>query len=128
MENLNIFEEYGYRPDQEILINAQFLIGVLSFCQRVDAQQPKLAVPMQYPKQSLPITDRESGEIIRVDTEWEEYPSAKAFANTAFSEQGAIPVMTELGLFSFQIQQAILEYHTKNIENKIAVPFKTEEQ
>jgi hypothetical protein len=127
MENLDIFEQYGYKQNQEVLIDSEFLIGVLSFCQRVDAQQPQLAVPMQYPKQSLPITDRETGEIVRVDTDWEEYPSAKAFANTAFSQGGAIPVMTELGLFSFQIQQALFDYHRKNIENGIAIPFKTEE-
>ncbi len=126
-EEITIFETHGYIPNQEILISPEFLIGVLSFCQRVDSQQPKLAVPMQYPAQSLPITDRESGEVLRVDTEWKEYPTARAFANTAFSENGAIPVMTELGLFSFQIQQAILEYHTKNIENGIAIPYKTEE-
>lgn len=126
-ENLNIFEQYGYKQNQEVLINAEFLIGVLSFCQRVDAQQPQLAVPLQYPKSSLPITDRETQEITRVDIQWEEYPSARAFSNTAFSENGAVPIMTELGLFSFQIQQSLFDFHRKNIKNGIAVPFKTEE-
>ena len=126
-DNINIFDQYGYKEGQEVLINAEFLIGVLSFCNRVDEQQPKLAVPLQYPKTSLPITDRETKEIIRVDIDWEDYPSSRSFANTAFSEKGAVPVMTELGLFSFQIQQALYDYHKKNIENGIAIPFKTED-
>ncbi len=124
-DNTNIFEQYGYKQGQEVLIDAEFLIGVLSFCSRVDAQQPKLAVPMQYAKTSLPIVDKETKEVTRIDTEWEEYPSARAFSNTAFSENGAIPMMTEIGLFSFQIQQALYQYHKKNIENGIAIPFTT---
>ena len=120
-KNLKLFETHRYKQGQEVLIDAEFLIGVLSFCQRVDAQQPKLAVPLQYPKSSLPLTDRESGEVLRIDTEWAEYPSAKAFSNSAFQGDGAIPVMTELGLFSFQIQQALLEYHSNNVNSGVAV-------
>lgn len=120
-----IFNEYGYPPGREIMIDAEFLIGVLSFCQRVDAQQPKIAVPLQYPKESREIRDRETGELLRVDTDWAEHTS-KSFANTAF-ENGAVPIMTDLGLLSFQIQQAIISYHQENIKNGVAVKFEENE-
>ena len=120
VEDLDMFEKYGYKPGQEVLIDAEFLIGVLSFCERVDAQQPKLAVPLQYPKNSFEIKDKDSGELLRVDVDWAEHTS-RSFANTAFSESGAVPVMTELGLFSFQIQEALYKYHKYNIKNGVAV-------
>ena len=53
-ENNNVAEQdvfltHGYKSGQEILINAEFLLGVLAFCRRVQDSQPKVAALLQYP-------------------------------------------------------------------------------
>ncbi len=125
---MNIFETHGYKKGQQILIDAEFFMGVLNFCQKVSDSQPKVAVPMMYPKESREIKDRETQELIRVDIDWVEYPSARSFANTSFGENGAIPIQTDLGVLSFQITQAMFEYHQQNINNKIAVEIPKENE
>ena len=43
-ENIeDVFLTHGYAQNQDILINAEFLLGVLSFCRRVQDSQPKVA-------------------------------------------------------------------------------------
>ena len=117
----DIFASYGYKKGQELLIDAEFLIGVLSFCRRVDEQQPELAVPTKYAKDVRVINDKETGEMVRVDTDWAQYPNSKAFANTAFDIKSAVPIMTQLGLFSFQLQSALYDFHEKNINSGVAI-------
>ena len=59
----DVFITHGYAKNQEILINAEFLLGVLAFCRRVQDSQPKVAALLQYPsdiklvKEILNITD-----------------------------------------------------------------------
>ena len=119
----DIFASYGYKSGQEVLINAEFLLGVLAFCRRVDEQQPELAVPTKYAKDVRVVSDKETGEVVRVDTEWTQYPSKKSFTNTAFDIKSAVPIMTQLGLFSFQLQSALYDFHEKNINNGVAIKF-----
>jgi hypothetical protein len=118
---MEIFHTHGYKKGTEVLIDAEFLMGVLSYVDRVIESQPKIAVPMVYPKESLEIKEKDSDELIRVDVNWVEYPSQRSFANTAFGENGAVPIQTELSLLGFQIKQALYEYHQRNINNGIAV-------
>ena len=120
---VDIFNEYGYKPGQEVLIDAGFLIGVLSFCRRVDESQPEVAVPTRYAKDVRVISNKDTGEVVRVDTDWSAYPTKEAFANTAFDIKSAVPIMTQLGLFSFQLQNALYDFHEKNINNGIAIKF-----
>ena len=54
-ENNNVAEQdvfltHGYKSGQEILINAEFLLGVLAFCRRVQESLPKVAALTHYPK------------------------------------------------------------------------------
>lgn len=124
---MDIFESHGYKPGQELLIDAEFLIGVLSFCRRIDDTQPKIAVPLQYPKEVREITDKESGELQRVDIDWQEH-TPKSFAGTAFEGNGAVPILTDLGMLSFQIQQALYKYHQNNIQQGVALQLQQDEQ
>lgn len=118
----DIFKDYGYKPGQELLIQPEFLLAVLNFCEKVAEGQPKFAAPLAYAKNVNVITDRQVPEIIhRVDTEWEQYPTVQCFTNTAFSENGAIPIMTEIELLAFQIRNGIYNYHKSNVDNGIAV-------
>ena len=117
----DVFDTHGYKQGQEILIDAEFLIGVLSFCRRVDEQQPELAVPTKYAKDVRVISDKETGEVVRVDTDWAQYPSKKSFTNTAFDIKSAVPIMTQLGLFSFQLQSALYDTHLNNINSGVAI-------
>lgn len=116
----DVFETHGYAKNQEILINAEFLIGVLAFCRKVQDSQPKVAALTQYPKDVKIITNRESGEIDRVDIDWEVH-SKKSFANTAFSEQGGVPIITDLSMYALQIENALIEKHIENINNGVAI-------
>lgn len=120
---MDIFHTHGYKKGQQVLIDAEFLIGVLSFCERVVEQQPKVAAPLKYAKDVNIIRD-DKGEVIRVDTQWEEFPSQKALALSSFSPESAVEIMTPLSLFSMQIQNAIYEYHSKNIAENIAIEIK----
>lgn len=121
---VDIFDEYAYKPGQEVLIDAGFLIGVLSFCRRVDDSQPEIAVPTRYAKDVRVVTNKDTGEVVRVDTDWSVYPTKESFANTAFDIKSAVPIMTQLGLFSFQLQNALYGFHEKNINNGIAIKVK----
>ena len=114
------FDIYGYKSGQEILIKAEFLIGVLSFCKRVEDQQPPVAVLKKIPKVNK-INDKKNDDLIRVDYEWEEFPSKISLANTIFNKESAAPIMTQLGLMSFQIQSILYDIHEENILNNIAV-------
>lgn len=117
----DIFETHGYKQGQELIIKAEFLLGVLNFCERVIESQPKVAVPMIYPSDVREIKDKNSQELVRVDFDWKEYPNISSFLNTAHQENAAVPIATELGLFATQIKQAIGHYHIDNIEKGVAV-------
>lgn len=124
IEEQDIFNLYGYKENQEILINAEFLIGVLSFCRRVDEQQPPVAVFTKIPKGVNKINDKRTGELTRVDYDWENFPTRQSFANTMFNKESAVPILTQLGVFSFQIQSKLYDLHQANIINGIAIKHK----
>lgn len=114
------FETYGYKAGQEVLIDAEFLVGVLAFCRRVQDSQPKVAALLQYPKTVNVIKDKKSEEVVRVDIDWENH-SKNSFANTAFTEVGGVPIITDLGMYALQIENAITAKHLDNINNGVAL-------
>jgi len=116
------FLTHGYKPGQEILIEAEFLLGVLAFCRRVQDSQPKVAALTHYPKEVREIRDKDTNELERVDIVWEEH-SAKSFANTSFSEDGGVNIVPDLAMYSLQIQNALLNTHLNNINNGVAIKF-----
>lgn len=118
----DIFETHGYNQSQELLIPAEFLLGVLAFCRRVQDSQPKVAALMQYPKAVNPIKDKETGEVTRIDYEWENH-SKTSFANTAFQENGAVPIVTDLSMYALQIENALENIHINNINNGVAIKY-----
>lgn len=118
----DVFENYGYKRDQELLISAEFLLGVLSFCRRVQDSQPRMAALLQYPKTVNPIKDRETGELIRIDYAWENH-TKQSFSNTAFEENGAVPIVTDLSMYALQIENALESIHIKNINEGIATKY-----
>src|SRR6187402_3242297 len=118
----NPFEEYGYKKNQEIFVDAEFILGVLNFCQRVQASQPKVAALMQYPKKVNEVRDK-NGDLLRVDIEWEDH-TAKSFANTAFTESGGVPIVPDLAMYAVQIQETLLKLHLDNINNGVAIKLK----
>lgn len=118
----DIFLSHGYKQNQEILINAEFLLGVLAFCRRVRDSQPKVAALTHYPKEVREIRNKDTKELERVDVIWEEH-SAKSFANTAFSEQGGVAIVPDLSMYALQIENALTDTHLKNINEGIAFKF-----
>lgn len=116
----DVFMTHGYKRDQEVFVNAEFIIGVLSFCQRVQDYLPKVAALTHYPKSTREIRDKETDELVRVDIEWAEH-TAKSFSNTAFTESGGVGIVPDLAMFAVQIQNALTELHIKNINEGIAV-------
>lgn len=116
----DVFDSYGYKQNQELLISAEFLVGVLAFCRRVQDSQPKVAALLQYPKQVNPIKDKETGELIRIDYDWADH-SKQSFSNTAFQENGAVPIVTDLSMYALQIENALENMHIKNINEGIAI-------
>lgn len=119
LKDTDLFEEYLYKPGQEILIDASFLRNVVFFCQRVIESQPKLAALLTYPKEVQEVKDTD-GILTRVDIVWEEH-NKKSFNNTAFESNGAVPIVTDLSMVALQTQNALLAYHLDNINNGIAV-------
>lgn len=119
---IDIFETHGYKQNQEILINAEFLLGVLSFCRRVQDSQPKVAALLQYPSDIKLVKEKDSEELVRADIEWKNH-SRKSFANTAFTEQGGVPIVTDLSMYALQIENALTDTHVKNINEGIAIKF-----
>lgn len=118
----DVFLTHGYKQNQEILINAEFLLGVLAFCRRVQETQPKVAALLQYPKIVKPIKNKETGEVLRIDYEWVNH-SRNSFANTAFTEKGAVPIVTDLAMYALQIENALIDTHIKNINEGVAIKF-----
>ena len=114
------FETHGYKNGQELLIPAEFLLGVLSFCRRVQDSQPKIAALMQYPSDIKLVKEKDSDEVVRADIEWKDH-SRKSFANTAFTEKGGVPIVTDLSMYALQIENALMDTHIKNINEGIAV-------
>lgn len=122
-ENIqDVFLTHGYKQNQEILINAEFLLGVLTFCRRVQETQPKVAALLQYPKDVKLVTDKETDEVVRADIEWVNH-SRNSFANTAFTEQGGVPIVTDLAMYALQIENALIDTHIKNINEGVATKF-----
>ena len=122
-ENIeDVFLTHGYAQNQEILINAEFLLGVLSFCRRVQDSQPKVAALLQYPSDIKLVKEKGSEEVVRADIEWKNH-SRKSFANTAFTEQGGVPIVTDLAMYALQIENALTDTHVKNINEGIAIKF-----
>lgn len=118
----DVFLTHGYSKNQEILINAEFLLGVLSFCRRVQDSQPRVAALLQYPSDVKVVKDKDSEEVTRVDIEWANH-SKKSFSNTAFTENGGVPIITDLAMYALQIENALTETHLKNINDGVAVKF-----
>lgn len=118
----DVFLTHGYKQHQEILINAEFLLGVLSFCRRVQDSQPKVAALLQYPKEVNLVKDKGSDELERADIQWTNH-SRKSFANTAFSEEGGVPIVTDLAMYALQIENALTDTHLKNINEGVAFKF-----
>ena len=118
----DVFLTHGYKNGQEILINAEFLLGVLSFCRRVQESLPKVAALTHYPKEVREIRNKDTKELERVDIIWEEHTS-KSFANTAFSEQGGVGIVPDLAMYALQIENALLNTHVNNINNGVAIKF-----
>ena len=122
-ENIeDVFLPHGYAQNQDILINAEFLLGVLSFCRRVQDSQPKVAALLQYPSDIKLVKEKGSEEVVRADIEWKNH-SRKSFANTAFTEQGGVPIVTDLAMYALQIENALTDTHVKNINEGIAIKF-----
>ena len=122
-ENIeDVFLTHGYAQNQDILINAEFLLGVLSFCRRVQDSQPKVAALLQYPSDIRLVKEKDSEEVVRADIEWKNH-SRKSFANTAFTEQGGVPIVTDLAMYALQIENALTDTHVKNINEGIAIKF-----
>lgn len=124
-ENNNVAEQdvfitHGYKSGQEILINAEFLLGVLAFCRRVQDSQPKVAALLQYPTDIKLIKEKGSEEVTRADIQWENH-SRKSFANTAFTEQGGVPIVTDLAMYALQIENALTDTHLNNINSGVAI-------
>ena len=111
--------QYGYKPGQEVLVPADFLLGLINFCERVELSQPQLGAILSYPKSVREIKN-DKGEIVKVDIDWAEH-SPNSFFNTAFDEKGAIPIVTDLAMYALQTKNALFEMHKKNIENKVAI-------
>ena len=116
----DVFLSHGYKSGQEILINAEFLLGVLAFCRRVQESLPKVAALTHYPKEVKEIRNKETKELERVDIVWEEH-SRKSFANTAFTEQGGVPIVTDLAMYALQIENALTDTHLNNINSGVAI-------
>ena len=116
----DVFATHGYAKNQEILINAEFLLGVLSFCRRVQDSQPKVAALLQYPSDIKLVKEKGSEEVVRADIEWKNH-SRKSFANTAFTEQGGVPIVTDLAMYALQIENALLNTHLNNINSGVAI-------
>lgn len=122
-ENIeDVFLTHGYAQNQDILINAEFLLGVLSFCRRVQDSQPKVAALLQYPSDIKLVKEKDSEELVRADINWVSH-SRKSFANTAFTEQGGVPIVTDLAMYALQIENALTDTHVKNINEGIAIKF-----
>lgn len=111
--------QYGYKPGQEVLVPADFLLGIINFCERVEASQPQLAALLTYPKNVKEIKN-DKGDVVKVDIEWVEH-SPNSFFNTGFDSNGAVPIVTDLAMYALQTKNALLEMHKKNIENKVAI-------
>ena len=116
----DVFITHGYTKNQEILINAEFLLGVLAFCRRVQDSQPKVAALLQYPTDIKLIKEKGSEEVTRADIQWENH-SRKSFANTAFTEQGGVPIVTDLAMYALQIENALTDTHLNNINSGVAI-------
>ena len=120
-ENIeDVFLTHGYAQNQDILINAEFLLGVLSFCRRVQDSQPKVAALLQYPSDIKLVKEKGSEEVVRADIEWKNH-SRKSFANTAFTEQGGVPIVTDLAMYALQIENALTDTHLNNINSGVAI-------
>lgn len=114
----DLFATHGYTQGQQITVGADFIIGVVDFCRKVKNSQPDIAALLQYPKKVNEIKN-DKGEVERVDIEWADH-SRQSFANTAFSENGGVPIVTDLSLFAYQIENALLQLHIDNINNGVA--------
>ena len=96
---IKLLKGEDYRIEVVTLINAEFLLGVLSFCRRVQDSQPKVAALLQYPSDIKLVKEKGSEEVVRADIEWKNH-SRKSFANTAFTEQGGVPIVTDLAMYA----------------------------
>lgn len=114
----DLFATHGYTKGQQLTVGADFIIGVVNFCRRVIDSQPNIAALTQYPKKVNEIRD-EKGELVRVDIEWENH-TKQSFANTAFSENGGVSIVPDLAVYAYQIENALLDMHIKNINDGVA--------
>lgn len=118
------FETHGYKKGQEILIDAEFLLGVLNFARKVQDSQPKIGALLEYPTDVKEIRNKETKDLERVDIVWKEHTN-KSFANTAFAETGGVKIVTDLGMYAIQIENALLQTHINNINNGVATKLET---
>ena len=127
-EEIDLFESHGYKPGTELLVPVELIYNLLFLLGRIDFYNPptKGAI-MQYPTEVKKIIDKETEELERVDYTWEDFPNPASFFFSNFDKPNVPLLLTELGFLSYQMQETLLNFHRKNIENGIAVPFKTEE-
>lgn len=116
----DVFITHGYKQGQEILISAEFLVGVVAFCRKVQESQPQIGALLQYPRDVKVIKSKEDERVLRVDIDWENH-SKESFANTSFSENGGVPIVTDLAMHAIQIENVLVDVHLDNINNGIAV-------
>jgi len=121
----NLFDTHGYKPNTEIFIPVEFIYKFLYFLDRVDSYNPpSRGAILQYPKKVNEIRDKETKELERVDTEWIDFPDALSFFQTNLERNKVPLLMTELGFLSYQLQEALLNYHKKNIQSGVAIEVK----
>lgn len=124
MEIKEIYK-YGYKPSQEVLVPADFILGIINFCERVEDSQPQLGALLTYPKSVKEIKD-DDGNLLKVDIDWEEH-TYNSFFNTAFDKNGGQPIVTDLSMFALQTKNALLEIHKENIKNGVAIKLEKED-
>ena len=110
--------EYGYAPEQEILLNGIAVLAMIDLLSEVVSTQPNMFASLVYPSKTEEVTDKD-GKLMMVNTEWKEH-TPDSFFTTAVQEGGALPGMTALALKCEQLRYALNTVHLQNIKSGLA--------
>lgn len=116
-EKINPFD-FEYSQNHMTEISSNSLLNVMYFCEKVLANEPKMAVTYGYPDNVKLIKNKDGG-LKKVDLTWIPYgeDDKEAFFN---SMENAVPIATELAIISEQVFYAFNAKHSENIEKGFA--------
>ena len=107
-------QDYGYTKGQSILIDAETTLQMIDFFGRIIRESPPtMFAPMQYANKTE-LQKNKEGEVMFVETDWENYSMEAFFASMA-SPKGGVLGMADIPFRALQFQRFLELNHLENI-------------